>query len=158
MKAMKGLFIGLGVMMAASVAGASVLSELKSDVVRNTRFTLLTSITPAYFYDFSEGTQRASKAGVVTSVFEYRFLSGDIGWAGSFDTKARGTLLGGGSLHVDKMLRQFFPDQADYIKYVLVPNSAQAFWDKVNFGMYAGHNFDRSAFEYGVYSGINLRF
>ena len=138
-----------------SFGWCSSFGDLYNDIRQETKLKILESATPGYFYDFQNGR---SKGGAVTEILAYRFLSGDAGWITPFDSKEVGTVVLGGSVHVDRMLAQYLPTITQVVRYVVVPNSARNFWDKLSLGLFGGHNFDTHSFEYGIYSGLKFDF
>lgn len=146
------------VFLTTSCYGAS-FGDLYLDIRENTRLTILKSATPAYFYEISEDDKDARhKGGAKTPIFEYRFLSADAGWSHSLHTtKEIGTAVLGGSFHLDRFFTQFTPNFATLVN-LLFPDSAEKFFDKVEVGVFGGHNFDRNRFAWGLYSGLEFKF
>lgn len=130
-----------------------------SDVWNETKFTLFQSITPLYFYDLTEqGKDDLNKGGGKTSIFEYRFFTTDIGWLHRIDTtKETGTVMIGGSVHIDRLITQFAPTLSETVQLIL-PDSTRKLWDKIEIGLGYGHDFDKKVFRYGFYSGVRLEF
>lgn len=147
-------------LVALSLAGpreAFALSwaELLDDVEQNTKVTILKNASPVYLYNMRKGQ---SEGGIETNVGWYRFLSADIGWANPYDAGKKGTILGGASLHLDKMFTEFFPKTSAVLNYAFVPNTMRNFWDRLFVGFYFGRNIDESDLDYGIKSGLSFRF
>ncbi|OGW10296.1 MAG: hypothetical protein A2W75_02700 [Nitrospinae bacterium RIFCSPLOWO2_12_39_15] len=152
---MKKLVLVLGLFLGIVSAGYSYsFRDLFNDVGQQTKLTILESATPAYFFSIEN---RDSKGGVITPFVEYRFLTLDAGFVTPFDAKKVGTGVLGGSIHIDRLIALSFPTFTEYSN-LFVPKTAQKFWDKVNIGLFTGHNFDEKKFEYGFYSGLEFRF
>ena len=114
--------------------------DLRDEFEDNVRLTVLKSAAPVYLYSFVEGR---SLGGVETEFGQYRFFSADIGWANPFDAGQKGTILGGVSLHIDRLFMQEFPLLAVQ-DWVFVPRSELDFWDRLYFGVWVGRNIDKS--------------
>ena len=128
--------------------------DLRDEFESHTKLSLLKSASPVYLYNMRKGR---SEGGIETNVLWYRFLSADIGWANPYDAGKRGTILGGGSVHIDKMIAEAFPTFSDFGK-AFVPDSAWNFWDKLFVGFYFGRNIDEKQLDYGIKSGLEVRF
>ena len=142
-----GLFVaGLGSAQALS------FGELKDDIVTQTKWSVLQQATPGYFYDAVNGV---SLGGAITHISEYRFLTADAGWItdGNFNNSA----VIGGSVHVDKLVRQIFPNFTD-ISSTFIPETIRPFWDKLAIGSFFSYNFSDDTFGAGLYSGLEFRF
>jgi len=143
-----------------AVFAIGFLETLVNDVAEQTKLTILESATPAYFYDARNGL---SKAGVSTSIFEYRFIEADAGWVTPLDASEKGAAVLGGGVRVDKLLDFLFPSTdwvwgAADVGKELVPNPAWRFWKRLAVGFFTGHDFDRSQVIYGPYAGLNYKF
>jgi len=128
--------------------------DIRDEFENNVRLTVLKSASPVYLYSFVEGK---SLGGVETEYAQYRFFSADIGWANPFDAGQKGTIIGGASLHLDRLFRQEFP-LLSAASWVFVPRSALQFWDRLFIGIYFGRNIDKSDLDVGLKSGIELKF
>lgn len=152
---MKKLLLTLGLLMGvASLGHAYSFRDLFNDVGQQSKLTILQSATPAYFFSIENS---AHKGGVITSFAEYRFLTLDAGFITPFDAGKVGTGVLGGSIHIDRLIALSFPTFTEYSR-LFIPTPAEKFWDKVNIGLFTGHNFDENKFEYGLYSGLEFKF
>lgn len=130
-------------------------TDLRDELRDQTKLTILKSATPAYFFDVDKQEHRG---GVQTSVFTYRFLSADAGWMHSnHSSNLKGAAILGGSVHFDQLIADALPLYKDVFTAFL-PDTARAFFSKVTFGFFTGHDFDDSRFCYGAFSGIELKF
>ena len=132
--------------------------DLRDEVEENTRLTVLKTAAPVYLYSFVEGK---SLGGVETEFGQYRFFSADLGWANPFDAGEKGTIIGGISLHIDRLIEQSFPMVSKAIaagEYLLLPRSVLNFWDRLYFGVWAGRNIDKNDIDVGIKSGLALKF
>lgn len=153
---MKGLVIGLIFLLLGSPVSlfSASIGGFIDDVREETKLTILQSATPAYFYNVDRGQ---SLGGVITPVIEYRFLSADTGWIHGFEDRKLGTALLGGSVHIDKLMAQYFPNVTT-LSQILIPKSMEKFWDKLQLGFWGGHDLDSHSFTYGLYSGLKFEF
>lgn len=154
---MKKLAMALAIMFLTSAAHAMSWGEMYRDVRDQTKVTVLSGAEVGYFYSLVEGSDKTSQAGVVNHVFTYRFLSADVGWKGALSGKEIGTGIGGGSISFDKVVALSFPNYTEWIRG-FVPESAMPFWRALYLGAYGGWDFDRAAFDYGLHSGLELKF
>ena len=129
--------------------------DIKNDVIAQTRWTILESATPGYFYDLNSGQ---SHGGFITKVSEYRFLTLDAGWVTPIDPNLDGTIVLGGSIHVDKLVRLIAPDKTEELVGKFIPQTAMGFWEKLTIGTYAAHDWDNGEVQYGLYSGLEFKF
>lgn len=132
------------------------LGDLASEVWDQTHLTILKSATPANFYNVRKGRH---EGGMTTAVFTYRegILTVDGGFSQPYDISKRTNPVIGGSVHIDRLIAQAFPSFSE-VSYLFVPASARPFWDKLTIGVYTSPNFEDSALDYGVMSGIELKF
>lgn len=151
---MKKLLLALCLLCLTQLGHAYSFRDLFNDVGQQSKLTILQSATPAYFFSIEN---RDSKGGVITPFAEYRFLTFDAGFITPFDSNKVGTAVLGGSIHIDRLIALSFPTFTEY-SGLFIPKTAQKFWDKVNIGLFTGHNFDEKKFEYGFYSGLEFRF
>ena len=153
---MKKLLFTVGLMLGAvGFARAYSFGDLKNDIVEQTHWTILESATPGYFYDLKDGQ---SHGGFVSKISEYRFITLDAGWVTPFDPNLNGSVVLGGSIHIDKLVRLIAPESTESLVQRFVPASAMGFWEKVTIGSYIAHDVDYSDFQYGLYSGLEFKF
>ena len=141
-------------MMAGSRAFALSWSDVRNDFEDNVRVTVLQNAAPVYLYNMRKGE---SQGGVQTTVGWYRFISADIGWATPYSASQKGTIIGGASLHIDKLIVESFP-AFSATGSAFIPQSAMAFWDKLFVGFYFGRNIDDEDLDYGISSGLSFKF
>ena len=115
--------------------------ELLDDIRKETHLRVLDNGTPAWAYDFEKGQ---SQAAITTSIVEYRFLTADLGWAHDAVDKGKGVGLGGGTIHIDKLFRQCFPN-ATLLIGLAVPKTMEKFYDKLSIGLAGGWDFYKTA-------------
>ena len=161
MKKMLAMLFAVAFLAVARVQ-ANPLETLYDDVVDQARITVMESATPAYFYDARNGI---SKAGVSTSLFEYRFVTCDAGWITPLDASGQGAAVIGGGVRVDRLLNFLFPATTSHLgakdfSQAAIPESAYSFWSKVAIGFFTAHDFDRDERKlvFGPYVGLNYRF
>ena len=141
----------------ASPAFCGVWSDLRDDVERNAKLTVLEAVTPIYIYEVGDSGNK-QKAGLSTSIITYRIISIDCGWSHSIETQSGiGEAILGGSLHFNKMLENYAPDLLAYLEE-RIPESTIALIKKCRLGFYTGHSFESNRFTYGFYSGVELKF
>lgn len=141
-------------MSCASVYGLS-LTEIKRDLIRESKLTILQNATPVFFYDVKNGR---SKGGGITTLWNYReILRADVGWANDLEGTRVGDALGGASVRIDNLISQIFPELKELVN-VLVPEATKKFWDKLSIGYGGGWDFDNGEFVHGFYSGVELKF
>lgn len=129
---MKKLLLGLIFMAGCSPAFAFDFSDLKTQLVDQTKVAIFTDGGAASFYDFSVGRSNAVRAGAVAHILTNRFIQVDLGWAGGFDGHTDGILTGGPSVRFDKLVSTFFP-ATTALKY-LVPPVLQKLYAGVSLG------------------------
>ena len=154
---MKKLLLGALLVGACSPAFASPLGNLYDQVVTDSKFTILENVSPIYYYDAVEKTHQG---GFVSSFYKLGngFVTADAGWVNSIeDSNQKGGALLGGSVHADALARVFFNDTVTYVRSML-PQSSQKFVDAINLGFSFKHNFQRDAFTYGFYSGLEFKY
>lgn len=152
---MKKLLLSIAVLVGLSgTVKATVIGDVFDSVVRESHLRLLDSVTAIYFYDARNGV---SNKGAVSSIWEYKIITADIGYVNKFDSNASGYPLAGGSIHADKILGEFFPKLKENL-WATVPTSAQNFVKMINVGYAIGHDFESNHFFHGVYSGLEYKF
>ena len=134
-----------------AVWSASV-GDLLRDVGEETRLTVGKSGTPAYYHDWRSGQQGF---GLSTEVFAYRYFSGDVGYFTQLDAGLKGTAVMGGSLHIDRLIGQTFPNFT-YFSKMIVPKSLEKFFNRLSLGVFFGYNFDRKDTAIGINSGLSF--
>lgn len=130
------------------------VNPVVAEIRDNLKFTLLNqpSLTPGHFYDFVHG---ASKGGVTTEIFQYRFFSGDAGWTNALNGQEVGAAVLGGSLHVDRLFAFAWPETAAHILAVW-PESLQPLIKRLNYGIFSGYDFDSNGITAGIYTGLSF--
>ena len=128
------------------------IGDLLDDIRKETHLRVLDNGTPAWAYDFEKGQ---SQAAITTSIVEYRFLTADLGWAHDAVDKGKGVGLGGGTIHIDKLFRQCFPN-ATLLIGLAVPKTMEKFYDKLSIGLAGGWDFDRAVFAYRLLTGLRF--
>lgn len=153
---MKKLIVACLLSLSVSMVHAYGIGDLADEVWTQTNLTILKSATPANFYNLREGRH---EAGMTTAVFTYRegIITVDGGFAQAYDKSKRTNPVIGGSIHIDRLIQQAFPSFAE-VSYLFIPNSARPFWDKLTVGVYTSPNFEDSALDYGIMSGLELKF
>lgn len=156
---MKKLVLSAVVLLLGTVSSikASEAGDLFDSVVTGSRFTILESVTPIYYYD---AVEKVHQGGAMSSFYKLGngFITADAGWVNSIeDTTQKGGAILGGSVHAVPLFRVFFPTTADYVRSLL-PETSLKFVDALDFGGAFKHNFEREAFTFGFYSGVALRF
>lgn len=152
--------LALAVLVALVLAGpkwayAYSWGDLRNEFEQNTKLTLLSNASPIYLYNMRKGQ---SEGGIETTVGWYRFFSADIGWANPYDANKKGTVIGGASLHIDKLISEAFPLVSTIGKYAFVPDSMWNFWNKLFIGFYLGRNIDDNDLDFGLKSGLEFKF
>ena len=149
-------------MLFAFMAGCSPAFAVSwNDVLRNSegeivKFTVLNSVSPSYFYNAFSGR---SEIGATTQVLWIgSFVSADIGYSvpNAQDGNA-GTVVGGGNLHIDKLISKTFPVAVEVVK-AYIPDSMDKFFSALNLGVYVGHDFMNKELAGGLYSSLELKF
>ena len=151
--------LALSIALLTGLAGRSWASagDLFDQVVTDSHFTILESVSPIYYYDVVE---KINQGGAVSSFYKVGngFLTADAGWVNSIeDSTQKGGALLGGDLHGFPLFAIFFPDTAKTIRSFL-PASTLRFADSLDMGFAFKHNFQRDAFTCGFFSGVNLKF
>lgn len=136
-------------------AYALTWNDVSYEVTSNTHLTVLRSISPIYLYSFVEGR---SYGGVETRVFWYRCVSAEVGWANQIDARAKGSVIGGFTLHVDELASDIFPGLSRLGNYLCIPKSAERFWQRLYFGVYVGKNIDSDGLDSGLKTGLSFQF
>lgn len=154
---MKKLMMLLAFMLAAAPAMAMTWGELYGDVRDQTKIKILEGASAGYFYSLEKGSDETSQGGFISHVFGYRFLNADLGWKNTLAGGSIGTGVGGASVSFDKLVALTFPNYTQFVRG-FVPNSAEKFWDALYVGGYTGWDFDKGAFDYGLHSGLELKF
>ena len=130
---------------------ASLLDDLKNQIIDQTHITITEKGGAATFYDMSVGRSNALRIGVVSHVLTNRFISGDLGYAGGTDGHVDSILVGGPSIRLDDAFSYYFPVTAGVIK-VFIPPVLQ----KLYVGANAGWGTDGWAFHYGFHLGYDF--
>lgn len=143
------LMVGLG-----DNAWSLSWGDVRDEFQENVRVNVLSNAAPVHLYNMRKGR---SEGGVQTTVGWYRFISADIGWATPFESSQKGTIIGGASLHIDKLITQTWPAFSD-LTNAFIPRSAERFWDKLFVGFYFGRNIDDSDLDFGISSGLAFKF
>lgn len=152
---MKKIVLSLVVLLLGSASAfAFSWGDLRDEFQEEVRLTVLQGANPVYLYNMRKGQ---SEGGIETNVFWYRFISADLGWANPYDANKKGTILGGASLHIDKLIAQSFPTFSTFAS-AFIPGPAQNFWDKVFIGFYFGRNIDDEDLDFGLKSGLEFKF
>lgn len=136
---------------------ASDLNNLWQDIQDNTHMVIAESATPSYIYNIAKGR---SEVGATTGIFEYRFISGDVGYSTGYQDKTRGTVLLGGSIHFDKLASQFFPRTAAITNAtvaLVAPNGLNLLWQKLFIGFFVGKDLTEMDLNYGIQTGFQFK-
>lgn len=137
-------------------AHASIVGDLWNDVNDNTHLAIAESATPSYFYNIAKGR---SEVGITTSILEYRFISGDVGYSTGYEDKSRGTVLLGGSVHLDRLAAQLFPKVAALASSgvgIVAPTGIANAWEKLYIGFFVGRDTTEQDLNYGIQSGFQF--
>lgn len=147
---MKKLLVVLALLAVPKFAFAYSFGNLYDD----TKVTVLKSASLGHFYSLQEGK---SMFEATDAVLTCRFITFDLGYTTGFNSGERGSILGGPTVHLDKLLAEFTSVPAITTK-IFIPESAVPFWDKVYLGFRTGWNADNGSFQYGLSSGLEFAF
>ena len=155
---MKKILLAFTVVMGlAGGSRASAFTDLVSDIQDNTHLSIAENAIPGYMYNFAKGR---SEVGVITDILNYRFLSLNTGLSTGYEDKSRGSVLLGGSVHLDKLAKQFFPKTAAVTNAgvtLVAPSGINEIWKKAFIGFALGHSITENEFEYFFISGLEFR-
>ena len=132
---LKALIVAV-LMALASSAHALTLSDLRNQVIDQTKLTIHREGGPAVFYDASSGNDFSLKEGIVSHVLTNRWLTADLGyWTADNQSSI---VIGGLGVKAEEALTAIAPSLAvaitQYIPPVIRPLSLGAFggWDSQN--------------------------
>ena len=113
-------------------------------------FAIASSFEPGYFRDMING--RNAVGAQIPIVYLFKYISGDFGYIAGYETEQRGSLMVGGSLRINALIEDSFPDQVALIKSFL-PNPGDI-WSKLWFGPWLAHKFTEEEFSAGIKGGL----
>ena len=154
---MKKVLLLVGILFVSATAKASLLSTIVADIEDNTKLTIVENAIPGYFYNLKVGR---SEVGLITDIFQYRFLALNAGYSTGYLDNARGSIVLGGSVHLDKLARQAFPRIAAYLDgtiNVVTPNGFKELWRKAFVGFCIGHSITENELQYFFVSGLEFK-
>ena len=133
---------------------SSSVGDALSEVFAEARFTILEGAKGGYYYDWVDGQ---SKAIVQSSVWEANYLSVDIGGSIPYNADDKGVFLFGGTIHMDKIIKQVFPHFSHAVNLFL-PRTGYGFYRRWFFGISGGWNFSSDRESVGVTTGLKIQF
>ena len=155
---MKKLLLAFTVVMGlAGGSRASAFTDLVSDIKDNVKLTIAEDAIPGYFYNLKAGR---SEVGVLTNVVQYRFLALNTGYVTGYQDASRGSVLLGGSVHFDKLAKQFFPKIAALTNAgvaILAPSGINELWKKAFIGFCLGHSITENEVQYFIVTGLAFK-
>lgn len=115
-------------------------------------FAIASSFEAGYFRDLIEG--RNAVGAQFPIVFLTKYASCDFGYVTGYDEKSRGSLMIGGSLRLDRLLEDAFPEKVKAIKAFLP--GGDVIWNKLWFGPFVAHGFVADELLAGVKTGLRF--
>jgi hypothetical protein len=149
---MKKLIVALVLCFTAVSARAEGWKELfKETEDKWIDFAVASSVEGVYYRDLIGG--RNAIGAQFPIVYVAKVLSADFGYVAAYEDSQRGSLAFGGSIRVNQLLQEAFPDKVNSIKdsFPLIGKM----WDKLFFGPYISHSFGESELQAGVKAGLS---
>lgn len=115
-------------------------------------WAIASSVEPVYYNDILNGN--SSVGGQFPIVYVKGIVSCDFGYVAPFEDKDRGSLAVGGSLRLNKILEQLFPDQMKTVKGFLPQRDL--IFDRLFFGPFVSHSFVGGTLRAGIKFGLKF--
>lgn len=146
---MKKYIVAILMLSGCAPLGAFTLSDIRNQVVDQTKLTITKSGGPAAFYDAVNGDDPSLKEGVVDHVLTNRYITLDLAWFSS-DNK-NGLFIAGPGIVVNDLISTLSPSISEKIKG-FVPQ----LFEPLNVGLGLGWDTDRGAPHYGAVISYNF--
>ena len=138
-----------GILRAEDITARDLFKKTEGNVID---WAIASSFEPVYYRDMINGRNAVGAQFPIVYVFKY--LSADFGYLAAYEGQERGTLAVGGSLRINELIEDSFPNQVALIKS-FVPNPGDV-WSKLFFGPWIAHQFTNQELSAGIKGGLQF--